>query len=109
MNFDSLIERLKFSTVNLVNLRQQQYRRIGESYILKNPLKILDNKGQKYLQLLSKLEPLSPLLTLERGYTITKKEDKAVNFVSDISNGDHITTQLRDGAVISIVEEVCKN
>ena len=109
MNFDSLIERLKFSTVNLVNLRQQQYRRIRESYILKNPLKILDNKGQKYLQLLSKLEPLSPLLTLERGYTITKKEDKAVNFVSDISNGDHITTQLRDGAVISIVEEVCKN
>ena len=109
MNFDSLIERLKFSTVNLVNLRQQQYRRIRESYILKNPLKILDNKGQKYLQLLSKLEPLSPLLTLERGYTITKKEDKAVNFVSDISKGDHITTQLRDGAVISIVEEVCKN
>lgn len=109
MNFDSLIERLKFSTVNLVNLRQQQYRRIRESYILKNPLKILDNKGQKYLQLLSKLEPLSPLLTLERGYTITKKEDKAVNFVSDISNGDHITTQLMDGAVISIVEEVCKN
>ena len=35
MNFDSLIERLKFSTVNLVNLRQQQYRRIRESYILK--------------------------------------------------------------------------
>ena len=109
MNFDSLIERLKFSTVNLVNLRQQQYRRIRESYILKNPLKILDNKSQKYLQLLSKLEPLSPLLTLERGYTITKKEDKAVNFVSDVGKGDHITTQLRDGAVISIVEEVCKN
>lgn len=109
MNFDSLIERLKFSTVNLVNLRQQQYRRIRESYILKNPLKILDNKSQKYLQLLSKSEPLSPLLTLERGYTITKKEDKAVNFVSDVGKGDHITTQLRDGAVISIVEEVCKN
>lgn len=109
MNFDSLIERLKFSTVNLVNLRQQQYRRIRESYILKNPLKILDNKSQKYLQLLSKLEPLSPLLTLERGYTITKKEDKAVNFASDVGKGDHITTQLRDGVVISIVEEVCKN
>ncbi len=95
MNFDSLIERLKFSTVNLVNLRQQQYRRIRESYILKNPLKILDNKSQKYLQLLSKLEPLSPLLTLERGYTITKKEDKAVNFVSDV--GRVITLQLSLG------------
>ena len=39
MNFDSLIERLKFSTVNLVNLRQQQYRRIRESYILKKSFK----------------------------------------------------------------------
>ena len=64
---------------------------------------------QKVFIVIGMIEPLSPLLTLERGYTITKKEDKAVNFVSDISNGDHITTQLRDGAVISIVEEVCKN
>ena len=75
-------------------------------------------KGEKRDKTYYVLEPIYDIGTiyspvdnkkLKMRNLITKKEDKAVNFVSDVGKGDHITTQLRDGAVISIVEEVCKN
>ena len=60
------------------------------SYILKNPHQLLEKKGNKYLQLVSKLETLSPLLTLQRGYTMTKKEGKVITKSTDIKKKDII-------------------
>ena len=99
MIFDSLIERLKYSTVNLFNTKEKELLKIKNSYIFKNPYQLLDKKANKYLQLVSKLEALSPLLTLKRGYTITKKEGKVISSVKEVKKSDLLEIELSDGIV----------
>lgn len=97
--FDSIIERLKHSTTNLVNIKSKQLIEIKGSYIFKSPNKLLDNKTNKYLHLISKLETLSPLLTLKRGYTMTKKDGKVVNSSKKIKKGDKLNIEFSDGSI----------
>ena len=99
MLFDSKIERLKFSLINLTNIKEKELIKLKNSYILKNPYKILDNKSNKYLQVISKLETLSPLLTLKRGYTITKIDNKVINSVKKIKKGNIINVSFDDGDI----------
>ena len=97
--FDSIIERLKHSTTNLVNIKSKQLIEIKGSYIFKSPNKLLDNKTNKYINLISKLETLSPLLTLKRGYTITKKDGKVINSSKKIKKGDKLNIEFSDGSI----------
>ena len=99
MLFDGLIERLKHSTLNLVNLKSKKLIEVKSSYILKSPYKLLDNKSNKFLNLISKLETLSPLLTLQRGYTMTKINGKVVSSSKSIKKGDSIEVNFKDGKV----------
>lgn len=99
MIFDNLFERLKHSTINLVNLKSKKLIEIRSSYILKSPYKLLDNKANKYLNLVSKLETLSPLLTLQRGYTMTKKDGKVVSNCKNLKKGDSIEVNFKDGKI----------
>ena len=99
MIFDNLLERLRHSTLNLVNIKSKQLIELKSSYIFKSPLKLLDNKSNKYINLVSKLETLSPLLTLKRGYTITKSEGKVISSSKKIKKGDCINIEFSDGSV----------
>ena len=99
MIFDNLFERLKHSTINLVNVKSKKLIELKSSYILKSPYKLLDNKANKYLNLVSKLETLSPLLTLQRGYTITKKDGKVISSSKKIKKGDTLEINFSDGGV----------
>ena len=101
--FDGLVERLKFSLVNLTNVKEKDLIRIKNSYVLRNPYKILDNKSNKYLQIISKLETLSPLLTLQRGYSVSRVNDKVVSSIKSIKKNDTLVVELRDGKVITNV------
>ena len=69
------------------------------SYIFKEPKKLIDNKQNKYLQLISKLETLSPLLTIKRGYSMTKKDGKVITKTKDLKKNDKIEITLTDGTV----------
>ena len=104
MLFDSLLERLKHSSLNLVNIKSKKLIELKSSYILRSPFKILDNKANKYLNLVSKLETLSPLLTLQRGYTMTKKDGKVISSAKKIKKGDKIEVSFTDGEIDAIVE-----
>ena len=99
MIFDNLLDRLKHSTLNLVNIKSRQLIEIKSSYIFKSPYKLLDNKANKYLNLLSKLETLSPLQTLQRGYTITKVDGKIISSSKKIKKGDKLSIEFSDGSV----------
>lgn len=46
---------------------------------------------------ITKLDALSPLKTLARGYSITKKEDKIIKKAKDLKTGDKITIRFSDG------------
>ena len=97
--FDSILERLKFSLKNLTSAKEKELIKVKNSYILKNPHQLLEKKGNKYLQLVSKLETLSPLLTLQRGYTMTKKEGKVITKSTDVKKKDIIEIVFSDGSV----------
>ena len=99
MMFDNLIERLKYSTINLVNIKEKKLNLIKSSYILRSPYQLLDKKANKYLQIVSKLETLSPLLTLKRGYSITRTNGKVINSVKDVKKKDIIDIELNDGII----------
>ena len=104
MMFDNLIERLKNGSMNLVNVKSKKLLELKSSYVLKSPYKLLDNKTNKYLNLVGKLETLSPLLTLQRGYTMTKKDGKVVSSSKKIKKGDLLEVSFSDGEVNAIVE-----
>lgn len=99
LQFDSILERLKFSLKSLTSAKEKELIKVKNSYILKNPLQLLEKKGNKYLQLVSKLETLSPLLTLQRGYTMTKKEGKVITKSTDLKKKDIIEIAFSDGSV----------
>ncbi len=99
MLFDGLIERLKFSLINLTNVKEKELIRLKNSYVLQNPYKLLDQKSNKYLQILSKLETLSPLLTLKRGYTMVKVENKVIESSKKLKKNDEISIEFKDGVV----------
>ena len=51
----------------------------------------------KDIELISKLDALSPLKTLTRGYSITEKDNKIVNSAKDLKVGDKIDIKFVDG------------
>lgn len=99
MIFDNLEERLKHSLTNLIHIKEKNYQSIKSSIILQNPEILFDKKKNKYTNILSKLETLSPLKTLQRGYTITKKDNKVVTSIKKIKKGDNINIEFNDGNI----------
>ena len=81
-------------------------QKINEYYMLidKNE-KALENKIQVILkekkvymiEWISKLDALSPLKTLSRGYSIVQKDNKIVKTVKELKQGDNIKLRLTDG------------
>ena len=49
------------------------------------------------IELITKLDNLSPLKTLTRGYSIIEKNHKIVKSVKDVTVGDEIEIRLIDG------------
>ena len=97
--FDHLMERLKFSLVNLKNIKEKEFIQIKNSYVLRNPYQLLEQKKNRFVPALAKLETLSPLLTLKRGYTITKKDDKVINSSKKLKKDDLLEVEFHDGVV----------
>lgn len=97
--FDNLVERLKYSLTNLIHIKEKNYQKIISSIVIQNPEILFDKKKNKYINLISKLETLSPLKTLQRGYTITKKDNKVITSIKSIKKGDSINIEFNDGNI----------
>ena len=59
--------------------------------------KIKEKNKNKYIELVSKLDTLSPLKTLTRGYSIIEKDGKIVKSITDLQAEDEISIRLKDG------------
>ena len=55
--------------------------------------------------LISKLNALSPLQTLERGYALVKKENQYVSSIDDLNNEDNVSIYLKDGYVKATIHK----
>ena len=66
-----------------------------------------NRKKQRYIGLTAKLDAMSPLKVLTRGYSMTQKEDGAlVRSISDVHPMDQVEISLADGIFTATVNEV---
>lgn len=96
---DILLDKIKYFMTNLVNDKNNRLEKIKSNMIFKKPEKIFDSKKNKYLNIVSKLEALSPLLTIKRGYLIAKKEDTVITSIKKVKKGDQLDLTMKDGEI----------
>ena len=101
---DYLTESLVKNYKVIIDKEKIKLNNIKTRSLFSNPLVILDKTKQKYALLLSKLDTLSPLKTLERGYGIIKLNDKAVTSIKDLKQDDLINIELKDGSKKAIIK-----
>ena len=110
---------LRLSLIKKVEIMKLRYEKCMSSRVFKEPLRnINDNylkvdsyvkrlentirvkqkeEKTKYVELVSKLDALSPLKTLTRGFSITEKDNKIVKSAKDLKTGDKIDVRFVDG------------
>ena len=100
------IMKLRYEKCMSSSVFKEPTRRINENYIkidtyvkkLENLInKVKERNKNKYIELVSKLDTLSPLKTLTRGYSIVEKEGKIIKSVADLNTEDEISIRLKDG------------
>ena len=97
--FDYLFEKLKYSITTIYNDKSNRYLKLKENIIFKDPNVLLDKKKNNYLRIISKLETLSPLLTIKRGYSITKNNGKVIQSIKDVKKKDRLEIEVSDGII----------
>ena len=86
-------QRLEQKQQQLLNLMQKRLTDAKHQFVLKT----------------SQLNSVSPLATLDRGYSVTTdQQQKVIRSVEQVSIGDFISTQLKTGRLISQVVEIEK-
>ena len=82
-------------------------KQVNENYILVDNIvkKMQDNvsnnikvEKEKAIKLISKIDALSPLKTLTRGYCITSKDDVVMKSINDVEVDDEINIRFFDGS-----------
>ena len=79
--------------------RQGERLRAGPRLLLERRRAALDHTG-------ARLQALSPLATLGRGYAIVRSGAAALRDAADVAAGDHLEIQLAAGSLAATVEEV---
>ncbi|MEO9654305.1 exodeoxyribonuclease VII large subunit [Marinomonas sp.] len=116
----SLSQRLENQHTRLAHLHQRLLQSTPEESIKQQRKKLEDidkrltlalshnlkNKQNQFAGLVEKLNLVSPLNILSRGYAITTKDGQVVNSTSSVRKGDKLRTRLVDGEIDCVVEEV---
>ena len=99
VKLNETINKLNFASNKIIAENKNKLFKLESSYILKNPTKITKNKKDKFLRSIDKLDVLNPLLTLKRGYSITKSKDKVISSAKDVKKGDELEVEFDDGKI----------
>ena len=113
---------------NIIDVKKSRLNSLINSYVLKNPKNMYEIKSQKldnlvdklniyikrnlndknnrFINILNKLDALNPINTIKRGYSITKSKDKVITSINSVGENDIITTDLVDGIITSKVVKV---
>ncbi len=115
---------------NRINIEKKRIEELQHTLILKNPramikekklhLKylssslfssyqgIINNKKKMLSDSALKLDALSPLRVLARGYSVTVKDGNVISSVDNVSVGDRLDIRLSDGQLECTIEERVK-
>lgn len=99
MHLDNIVNKLEFTSKSIISENRNRLMRLENKHILKNPNEIIKMKKESFSKNIAKLEVLNPLLTLKRGYTLTKVEGKVVSSAKDVKSGDKLDVEFDDGVV----------
>ena len=102
------IQLMKLRYEKCINRRSytDPLKRINEKLILLDILtkrnnvsveNIINNNKSRFAKMVTRLDTLSPLKTLARGYSIVEKEGKVINRYTDLEKDDKITIKFTDG------------
>ncbi|MCX6834814.1 MAG: exodeoxyribonuclease VII large subunit [candidate division Zixibacteria bacterium] len=129
---DALVRTQASTLESLVEYARQQLRSVLGRPVFRRPEDIVNQRRQELDSLvrlagssgknlferfghglslgLSRLEALSPLKTLARGYSVSRrqKDQGLVRAVDDIGQGDRMETIVTDGRLFSVIETVRK-
>lgn len=94
------------SPVNYLNQRRQSLDLMRNRLIAAQSQNI-QKKKQRYIMAVSKLDAMSPLKVLTRGYAMVQNEEKnVVRSVSQVNPGEMLTVSVSDGVIRASVEEI---
>lgn len=79
------------------------------SLLRPNIISILDNKVSNFKVLNAKLDSLSPLKIMDKGFSMVKTDGKVVRSLSEVKVGSLIDVTLKDGTIKAKVNEVVEN
>ena len=96
--YDNLIERLINSYKNIIKNNKNRIELLDNKLINNIQNKVTYDKN-RFAKILSKLEVLNPLLTIKRGYSVVRKDNKVISSIKDLKKKDNIELELKDGKV----------
>lgn len=79
--------------------------KIAKEALIQNMLMINKDNRTKFKKNVSLLDAFSPLKILERGYSITMKDDTAIRSINDVKENDKIKIMVNDGNMIATIEK----
>ena len=99
MHLDNLVTKLELASKNIITENRNKLMELENRNILKKPEEIIRMKREPYIRNVDKLNVLNPLLTLKRGYTLTKVEGKVISSAKQVKSGDELDIEFDDGTV----------
>lgn len=127
-NLNQLSIRLTEAILKKIKMSELYLESIKNSYILKSPIYLLENKKQsldilvdrinnyysnrleklntKMVTIIDKLNLLNPLNVLKRGYSLTYSNDLVVKSIKDLKIKNELRTKFKDGYVISEITDI---
>lgn len=128
MRIDSMSERMCHALTSLAERKRERLESLMNKDVLTRPNLLIDGRREDLVQTFikvrdsavknindrksklllqtEKLNALSPLSVMARGYSITEHEDKILKSASDVTKGDLLKIRLSDGAVSARVEQI---
>lgn len=105
--FDILFEKIQSTMKEIIKDERVTLDKIyqSSSYIAE---KILNRETYRFEKNLNKLEVLNPLLTIGRGYSITRKGKTVISSIQDIKMEEQLEIEVKDGFLFTEVMDIKK-
>lgn len=97
------------SPVKYVIQRRQALEHL-QSRLISNQQRVISAKQQRFVSLTAKLDAMSPLKVLTRGYSMTTDQRGAVvRSIQQVADGDTLSVAVNDGVISATVTETKEN
>lgn len=128
LRIDGMLDRAASALKRTVEIKSERLSKIVDNPIMKSPLTMLDAAKSRIDELLrsavdsvrdslesrraifsvlaGKLDALSPLAVLSRGYSVAFKDGEVIKSVGALKKNDGVSIRFKDGVASAVVSEV---